>query len=103
MVAILPNTELALIAFLASASVGAIWSLCSPDMGHIAILNRFKQIEPKLLIAQDGYKYAGKTIDRSGVIEFVRDGLKKLSSLSTLAGYPLMLQERQNLVILTDV
>ena len=47
-------------------------------MGHTAILNRFKQIEAKLLIAQDGYKYADKTIDRSGVVEFVRDGLKSL-------------------------
>ena len=54
-VAVLPNTPAALIAFLASASLGAIWSICAPDMGHVAILDRFKQIEPKILIAQDGY------------------------------------------------
>ncbi len=77
-VAILPNTEIALIAQLASASLGAIWSLCAPDMGHIAILDRFKQIKPKLLIAQDAYKYAGKMIDRSDVVQMVRTGLLSL-------------------------
>ncbi len=62
--AILPNTETALIAFLASASIGAIWSLCALDMGHVAVLDRFQQIEPKVLILQDGYVHAGKTIDK---------------------------------------
>ncbi|MEL7098435.1 MAG: acetoacetate--CoA ligase [Pseudomonadota bacterium] len=77
-VAILPNTEVALIAFLASASLGAIWSLCAPDMGHVAILDRFRQIEPKVLIAQDGYVHAGKTIDRQGVIHEIDAGLPTL-------------------------
>ncbi len=77
-VAILPNTETALIAFLATASLGAIWSLCAPDMGHVAILDRFRQIEPKLLLAQDGYVHAGKMIDRSAVIKTITDGLPSL-------------------------
>ena len=74
-VAVLPNTEVAMIAFLASASIGAIWSLCAPDMGHVAILDRFRQIKPKLLIAQDGYVHGGKTIDRRDVLETIIAGL----------------------------
>lgn len=77
-VAILPNTETALIACLATASIGAIWSLCAPDMGHVAILDRFKQIEPKLIVAQDGYLHAGKMIDRREVLATILDGLPTL-------------------------
>jgi len=77
-VAILPNTDTAFVACLATASIGAIWSLCAPDMGHVAILDRFRQIEPKVLIAQDGYVHAGKMIDRSEVIETIRTGLPTL-------------------------
>ncbi|SEF49086.1 acetoacetate--CoA ligase [Jhaorihella thermophila] len=77
-VAILPNTETAAIAMLATASIGAIWSLCAPDMGHVAILDRFRQIEPKVLIAQDGYIHAGRTIDRREVIATIAAGLPTL-------------------------
>ena len=83
-VAILPNTETALIAFLASASLGAVWSLCAPDMGHVAILDRFKQIEPKVLIAQDGYVHAGKTIDRRAVLAEINAGLPSVAQFVTL-------------------
>ncbi|MCR8826548.1 acetoacetate--CoA ligase [Pseudosulfitobacter koreensis] len=79
-VAILPNTQTAVIAFLATASLGATWSLCAPDMGHVAILDRFKQIEPKVLIAQDGYTHAGKPVDRSAVIQQISDGLPSVSA-----------------------
>ncbi|MCF3592525.1 acetoacetate--CoA ligase [Rhodobacteraceae bacterium LMO-12] len=68
-VAILPNSPEALIAFLATVGMGAVWSLCAPDMGHVAISDRFRQIEPKVLIAQDGYVHAGKVIDRRGLLE----------------------------------
>lgn len=68
-VAVLPNTPEALIAFLAVVGIGAVWSLCAPDMGHVAICDRFRQIEPKVLIAQDGYVHAGKTIDRRGLLQ----------------------------------
>lgn len=74
-VAILPNTETAIIACLATVSLGAIWSLCAPDMGHVAILDRFRQIEPKVLIAQDGYVHAGKMIDRREVLNTITSGL----------------------------
>lgn len=77
--AILPNTECAMIAFLATASIGAVWSLCAPDMGHVAILDRFRQIKPKVLIAQDGYVHAGQMIDRRDVLNTIREGLPDLA------------------------
>jgi acetoacetyl-CoA synthetase len=59
----LPNMPAAIIAMLAATSIGAIWSSCSPDFGVQGVLDRFGQIEPKLLVAAEGYYYAGKTID----------------------------------------
>ena len=52
------------IAFLACASIGAIWSSCSPDFGARSVIDRFAQIEPKVLLAVDGYRYGGKDFDR---------------------------------------
>ena len=66
--AFLPNTPQTAIAFLAVASVGAVWSVCSPDMGPVAVLDRFRQIEPKLLIGCDGYVYGGTAHDRLPVL-----------------------------------
>lgn len=63
-VAYLPNIAEAAIAFLATASIGAIWSSCSPDFGSATVVDRFKQIQPKLLITVDGYRYGGKDYDR---------------------------------------
>jgi acetoacetyl-CoA synthetase len=59
----LPNVPEAAIAMLAAASIGAIWSSCSPDFGVHGVLDRFGQIRPKVLITADGYYYAGKRID----------------------------------------
>jgi acetoacetyl-CoA synthetase len=59
----LPNVPGAVIAMLATASLGAVWSSCSPDFGVQGVLDRFGQIEPKILFAADGYFYNGKTID----------------------------------------
>ncbi|MDX1561465.1 MAG: acetoacetate--CoA ligase, partial [Gammaproteobacteria bacterium] len=61
--AILPNTPECLIAALATASIGAVWSSCSPDFGRPSLLDRLGQIEPKVLFGVDGYWYAGKRID----------------------------------------
>jgi acetoacetyl-CoA synthetase len=77
-VAVLPNTDTALIALLATASLGAVWSICAPDMGHVAILDRFRQIEPKMLIAQDGYVHAGKMIDRREILAGIAEALPSL-------------------------
>ena len=67
-VAYLPNTPEAAIAFLASVSIGAVWSICAPDMGTGAVLDRFKQIEPKVLIACNGVRYGGRDFDRTAVV-----------------------------------
>src|SRR5947208_3943534 len=60
-VAYMPNIPETLMAFLACASMGATWSSCSPDFGTNSVIDRFKQIEPKVLFAVDGYQYGGKT------------------------------------------
>lgn len=63
-VSYLPNTPEAVVAFLASASVGAIFSSCSPDFGYQSVLDRFEQIEPKVMFFTDGYQFGGKEFDR---------------------------------------
>jgi acetoacetyl-CoA synthetase len=68
-VAYLPNVPRTIAAFLATASLGAIWSSCSPDFGARSVIDRFQQIEPKVLLATDTYDYGGKTYDKSGVVE----------------------------------
>ncbi|GLV51905.1 acetoacetyl-CoA synthetase [Thermobispora bispora] len=85
--AYVPNIPEALIAFLATASLGAIWSSCSPDFGASSVADRFAQIEPKALIAVDGYRYAGKPYDRSAV---VREIAAKLPSLQAVVWVPLL-------------
>ena len=77
-VAILPNIPQTIVAFFACASLGAVWSVCSPDMGPVAVLDRFRQIAPKVLIATDGYRYGGKAHDRSAVLAEVRASLPSL-------------------------
>jgi acetoacetyl-CoA synthetase len=67
-VAYLPNVPEALVAFLATASIGAIWSSCSPDFGAGSVIDRFAQIEPKVLFAADGYRYNGRDFDRLDVV-----------------------------------
>ncbi|WP_061299397.1 acetoacetate--CoA ligase [Herbidospora cretacea] len=74
----LPNIPEALIAFLATASLGAIWSSCSPDFGAPAIIDRFTQIQPKVLIAVDGYTYNGRWFDRTGVVADIAARLPSL-------------------------
>ncbi len=64
-VAYLPNIPEAITAFLACASIGAIWSSCSPDFGARSVIDRFAQITPKVLLAVDGYRYGGKDFDRT--------------------------------------
>jgi acetoacetyl-CoA synthetase len=70
--AYLPNVPEAMVAFLAVASLGGVWSICAPDMGTNAVLDRFRQIEPTVLIACDGVRYGGKAHDRSAVVDALR-------------------------------
>ncbi|MFN3377074.1 MAG: AMP-binding protein, partial [Burkholderiaceae bacterium] len=73
--AYLPNVPEAMVAFLATASIGAVWSICAPDMGTHAVLDRFRQIAPKVLIGVDGVVYGGRAHDRSGVLAELRAAL----------------------------
>ena len=72
--AVLPNVPQAVVAFLACASIGAVWSLCAPDMGVATVRDRFRQIEPVVLIAADGAVYGGRTLDRrAAVVELLAE------------------------------
>jgi acetoacetyl-CoA synthetase len=79
--AYLPNIPETLVAFLASVSIGAIWSVCAPDMGRNAVLDRFRQIEPKALIACDGITYGGRDQDRMAVVAELRAALPTVQHL----------------------
>ncbi|MEA3251021.1 MAG: acetoacetate--CoA ligase [Pseudomonadota bacterium] len=85
-----PNSEHAIIAMLATASIGAVWSSCSPDFGFNGVLDRFGQIQPKVLIATDGYTWNGKSID-------TRDRLARISqaidSLNQVVVFPFLHDE----------
>lgn len=77
----LPNVPEAVIAMLATTSVGAIWSSCSPDFGASAVTDRFGQIKPRILFAADGYYYAGKSIDRLPVLEKVCEQITSIEGV----------------------
>lgn len=66
--AYIPNIPEATIAMLATVAMGGVWSSCSPDFGSQSVLDRFKQIEPRIFIAVDGYRYNGKAHDRMGIV-----------------------------------
>jgi len=74
----MPNIPETVIALLACASIGAIWSSCSPDMGSGAVLDRFRQIEPKVMFTVDGYRYGGKDFDRRPVVAEIAAALPTL-------------------------
>jgi acetoacetyl-CoA synthetase len=77
-VAYLPNVPEAIVAFLATASIGATWSSCSPDFGPGSVIDRFAQIEPKVLFAVDGYRYGGRDFDRRDVIAELQAAMPSL-------------------------
>jgi acetoacetyl-CoA synthetase len=77
-VAYMPNVPEAIVAFLASASIGAIWSSCSPDFGPASVIDRFAQIEPKVLFAVDGYRYGGKDFDRRETLAQLQEAMPSL-------------------------
>lgn len=67
-------------AFLACASIGAVWSSCAPEFGLMSVIDRFKQIEPKVLFAVDGYRYGGKDYDRLNVVKKIQSELPSLQA-----------------------
>jgi acetoacetyl-CoA synthetase len=76
----LPNTPDTVVAFLATASLGAVWSLCAPDMGAATVLERFRQIEPKAIVTASGYAFGGKWRDRSAEVSDLIAGLPTLDA-----------------------
>jgi acetoacetyl-CoA synthetase len=79
-VAYMPNIPEALVAFLAAASLGAIWSSCPPEFGTRSVVDRFRQIEPRVLFAVDGYRYQGKAYDRMGAVAEIQRSLPSLDA-----------------------
>jgi acetoacetyl-CoA synthetase len=100
-VAYLPNGPEAVIGFLAAASLGATWSSCSPDFGPGSVVDRFAQIEPKVLLCVDGYRYGGKDFDR---LETIAEISAQIPSLERIVVVPYLsaspelsiLEERQS-------
>ena len=74
-VAYLPNIPETLVAFLATASLGAIWASCAPEFGARSVVDRFGQVEPKILLAVAGYGYGSKDVDRREQVAEIREGL----------------------------
>jgi len=85
--AYMPNVPEALVAFLATASIGAIWSSCPPEFGLKSVVDRFKQIEPKVLFAVEGYVYRGKPYER---MEEVAELARGLPSVERVVMLPLL-------------
>jgi acetoacetyl-CoA synthetase len=77
-VGFLPNIPEATVALLATISIGAVWSSASPDFGASSVLERFGQIEPKILIAVNGYNYGGKAFDKSETVETLQNNIPSL-------------------------
>lgn len=85
--AYLPNTPHTIAAFLATASLGAIWTSCAPEFGVQAVLDRFTQVEPTVLIAVEGYRYGGRSISKVTELAEIRAGLPSLQATVVLP-YP---------------
>jgi acetoacetyl-CoA synthetase len=85
-VAYLPNVLETIVAFHACASIGAIWSSCSPDFGARSVVDRFAQIQPRVLLAVDGYRYGGRDHDRLDVVRSLQQAIPTLERTVVL-GY----------------
>jgi acetoacetyl-CoA synthetase len=83
-VAYMPNIPETVVALLAASSLGAIWSSCSPDFGTRAVVDRFGQLEPKVLFAVDGYRYGGRDFDRSREVAEIASSLPSLKETVVL-------------------
>jgi acetoacetyl-CoA synthetase len=92
-VAYLPNVVEAVAAFHACASIGAVWSSCSPDFGVRSVVDRFAQIEPRVLLAVDGYRYGGRDHDRLDAVQALQRAIPSLERtvvLGYLDGEPVL-------------
>jgi acetoacetyl-CoA synthetase len=91
-VAYLPNIPEATISFMAACGLGIVWSSCSPDFGSQSVIERFQQIEPKVLITVDGYQYNGKAFDR---MEVVQEIMAQLPTLEKVVFIPYLNREAE--------
>ncbi|HET9556334.1 MAG TPA: acetoacetate--CoA ligase, partial [Actinomycetota bacterium] len=85
-VAYLPNVPETVVAMLATASLGAVWSSCAPEFGVSSVVDRFAQIEPKVLVAVDGYRYNGTWHDRSDALAQIRRRLPTVAATVLVSG-----------------
>ncbi|MDQ1514368.1 MAG: acetoacetyl-CoA synthetase [Actinomycetota bacterium] len=92
--AYLPNVPETQVAFLAAASLGAIWASCAPEFGTHSVVDRLRQIEPKVLFAVDGYRFGEKAIDRTADVNGIRS---ELPSLETVVAVPYLYPGEQRL------
>jgi acetoacetyl-CoA synthetase len=98
-VAYMPNVPETLIAFLATASIGAVWSSCAPEFGVGTVVDRFAQIEPRVLIATEGYRYGSRDFDRRDRVREIETGLPTLEhTVMVPSGWDELLSERGELV-----
>jgi acetoacetyl-CoA synthetase len=81
----LPNIPQAVVALLATASIGAVWTACSQDFGTPSVLSRLQQVEPKVLVVADGYPYAGKHFDRRGAVDELVEALGSVEHVIAVA------------------
>ncbi|WP_218021127.1 acetoacetate--CoA ligase [Nocardia mikamii] len=79
-VAVLPNISETLVAMLAATSIGAVWACCAPELGTRSVLDRLRQLEPKVLFTVDGYMYGAKPIDRADEVAEIRAGLPTVTT-----------------------
>ncbi|HEY0280798.1 MAG TPA: acetoacetate--CoA ligase [Solirubrobacterales bacterium] len=101
--AYIPNIAEATIAFLAVASIGAVWSSASPDFGAGSLIDRFAQIEPKVLIAVDGYRYGGKDFDRTPVVRQLQEAMPSVERTVLLPYLDPQADATSGAAALTDV
>lgn len=80
----IPNIDEALVAFLASAAIGAVWSSCAPEFGERAVLDRWTQVEPTVLITVNGYRYGSRDVDLTDTVEALRSGLPSVRAVISL-------------------
>ena len=85
-VAYMPNVPETVVAFLATASLGAIWSSCAPEFGVPTVIDRFKQIEPRVLLAIEGYRYGGRDFDRTDRVREIEAAIPSLEHTVMVPG-----------------
>ncbi|MCD9014349.1 acetoacetate--CoA ligase [Parachryseolinea silvisoli] len=101
--AYMPGIPEASAAFLATSGLGAVWSSCSPDFGTPAVIDRFAQIEPKILVAVDAYTYGGKTFDKRSVVQELVHALPSLQCVILLSSQSAPLTLSKPVVLWQDV